>query len=92
MPCSGAMATASQRYFSFDLGRGDTEHLRTTFSVTLQIYALLALIVLLLAETAGLWLVNHKLVIPPARMTAWWRRGSAGRSAHEQVRSWEYIA
>ena len=54
--------------------------------------ALLALIVLLLAETAGLWLVNHKLVIPPARMIAWWRRGSAGRSAHEQVRSWEDIA
>ena len=67
---SGAMATASQRYFSFDLGRGDTEHLRTTFSVTLQIYALLALIVLLLAETAGLWLVNRRLVIPPARMAA----------------------
>ncbi|MCH5293096.1 MAG: hypothetical protein J1E07_05145 [Treponema sp.] len=67
---SGAMATASQRYFSFDLGRGDTEHLRTTFSVTLQIYAMLALIVLLLAETAGLWLVNRRLVIPPARMAA----------------------
>ncbi len=24
---SGAMATASQRYFAFDLGNGDTEHL-----------------------------------------------------------------
>ena len=67
---SGAMATASQRYFSFDLGRGDTEHLRTTFSVTLQIYALLALIVLLLAETAGLRFINHRLVIPSGRMAA----------------------
>ena len=38
---SGAMATASQRYFSFDLGKGDAEHLKTTFSVTFQIYVLI---------------------------------------------------
>ena len=67
---SGAMATASQRYFSFDLGKGDSEHLKTTFSVTFQIYVLLAFVVILLAETVGLWFVNHKLVIPAERMTA----------------------
>ncbi len=67
---SGAMATASQRYFSFDLGQGNTEHLKTTFSVTFQIYLLLALVIVLLAETAGLWFVNSKLVIPEERMTA----------------------
>lgn len=67
---SGAMATASQRYFSFDLGKGDTEHLKTTFSVTFQIYILIALVVVLLAETVGLWFVNHKLVIPTEWMTA----------------------
>lgn len=67
---SGAMATASQRYFSFDLGKGDSEHLKTTFSVTFQIYVLLAAIVIILAETVGLWFVNHKLVIPEERMTA----------------------
>lgn len=67
---SGAMATASQRYFSFDLGKGNNEHLKTTFSVTFQIYILLAAVVILLAETLGLWFVNHKLVIPAERMTA----------------------
>lgn len=67
---SGAMATASQRYFSFDLGKGDNEHLKTTFSVTFQIYVLLAAVVILLAETVGLWFVNHKLVIPAERMVA----------------------
>lgn len=67
---SGAMATASQRYFSYDLGKGNSEHLKTTFSVTFQIYVLLALVIVLLAETAGLWFVNHKLVIPAERMTA----------------------
>nr|MCR5290871.1 hypothetical protein [Treponema sp.] len=67
---SGAMATASQRYFSFDLGKGDTENLKKTFSVTLTIYALLALLIVLLAETLGLWFVYNKLVIPPERLTA----------------------
>lgn len=67
---SAAMATASQRYFSFDLGKGDNEHLKTTFSVTFQIYVLLAAVVILLAETVGLWFVNHKLVIPAERMVA----------------------
>lgn len=67
---SGAMATASQRYFSFDLGKGDNEHLKTTFSVTFQIYILLAGVVIILAETIGLWFVNHKLVIPVERMSA----------------------
>ena len=67
---SGAMATASQRYFSFDLGKGDTEHLKTTFSVTFQIYLFIALVITLFAETLGLWFVNTKLVIPTERMSA----------------------
>ena len=67
---SGAMATASQRYFSFDLGKGDTENLKKTFSVTLTIYALLALLIVLLAETVGLWFVYNKLVIPSERLSA----------------------
>lgn len=67
---SGAMATASQRYFSFNLGKNDTEQLLTTFSVTLQIYIILAVVVFVLAETVGLFFVNHKLVIPSERMVA----------------------
>lgn len=67
---NGAMATASQRYFSYDLGKGDFEQLKTTFSVTFQIYVLLALVVVLFAETIGLWFVNHKLVISTERMVA----------------------
>ena len=67
---SNAMATASQRYFSFDLGKGDEEHLKTTFSVTFQIYLLLAIVVIFLAESIGLWFVNHRLVIPSDRIVA----------------------
>ena len=67
---SGAMATASQRYFSFDLGKGDIEHLKITFSLTLTIYLIVAVIVFFLAETAGLWFVLNKLSIPLERVSA----------------------
>lgn len=67
---SGAMATASQRYFAFEMGKGNEDGLQKIFSVTMTIYVLLVLIIVLLAETVGLWFVNTKLVIPTERMVA----------------------
>ena len=67
---NGAMTTASQRYFAFDLGKNDTEHLKITFNVTFQIYIILACIIVLLAESVGIWFVCNKLVIPAERMFA----------------------
>lgn len=67
---SGAMATASQRFFSFEMGKGNNENLSKIFSVTLTIYAVIAIIIIVLAETAGLWFVNTKLVVPVQRLTA----------------------
>lgn len=67
---NSVMATASQRYFSFDLGKNDIEHLNITFSVTFQIYIFLAFVIILFAETFGVWFVNNKLVIPCERLTA----------------------
>jgi O-antigen/teichoic acid export membrane protein len=67
---SGSMATACQRYFSFEIGRGDYEQLERVFSLSLTIYLLIAAAVLLLAETAGLYLVANKLALPPERRGA----------------------
>ena len=67
---SSAMATASQRYFSYDLGKEDKEQLNRTFCITFLIYILLCLIVFLIAETIGLWFVNNKLIIPADRKNA----------------------
>ncbi|GHV72411.1 hypothetical protein AGMMS49928_29250 [Spirochaetia bacterium] len=67
---SGSMASASQRYFSFEIGRGDFEQLKKIFSLNLTIFMVIALSVLVLSETIGLWFVNNKMVIPPERMDA----------------------
>lgn len=68
---NGAMTATSQRYISFELGRGrDSERLHRVFSVSVSVHYVLAFIILVLAETAGLWFVNSQLNIPPHRMAA----------------------
>ena len=67
---NGAMATGTQRYLSFELGRGDMNQLKKVFSMSINIHLLLALIVLLLSETIGLWFFYVKMVIPADRLTA----------------------
>ena len=67
---SGTMASATQRFFSFYLGRGDTEKLKQVFSVNIMIYLILIGIVFILFETVGLWFVNSQLEIPDGREAA----------------------
>ena len=67
---NGAMSVSTQRYLTFELGRGDSLRLKQVFSVCVSIYMLLSLILFVLAETIGLWFLNTKLVIPPERLVA----------------------
>ncbi|WP_286844666.1 MULTISPECIES: lipopolysaccharide biosynthesis protein [Sphingobacterium] len=67
---SNSMSSATQRFFSFDLGRRDYESLRKTFSTSLFIYILFSLIVLLIAETGGIWFLKNRLTLPADRLDA----------------------
>lgn len=67
---NGTMSGATSRFISFELGVGDKLKLRNTFSAALTVHAFIALILLVLAETGGLWYVNHQLVIAPERLVA----------------------
>jgi len=67
---SNTMASASQRFFAFELGRKDFLQLKRTFSLTVTIYAFISIVVLLLSETFGLWFLNTQMVIPAERMEA----------------------
>ena len=67
---NAAMVSSTQRYLNFELVRGDANQLRSVFCTSLQIHALIALAIIVLSETVGLWFLNEKLVIPEARMTA----------------------
>lgn len=67
---NNSMASSTQRYLTYELGKGDPERLRKVFSAAMHIHILLGLAVVILAETAGLWLLEEKLVIAPERMNA----------------------
>jgi O-antigen/teichoic acid export membrane protein len=65
-----SMAGATSRFLTFELGKGDVEKLKKTFSAALTIHIIIALIILVLGETIGLWYLENKMVIPEGRMTA----------------------
>ncbi|MEZ6930045.1 lipopolysaccharide biosynthesis protein [Aeromonas sp. S16(2024)] len=67
---SGAMSSATQRFFSFELGQNNLEQLAKVFKMSLSIHWLIILMMVLLAQTLGLWFVNTHLVIPPERLIA----------------------
>lgn len=67
---NGSMSSATQRYITFELGKGDGKSLNKIFSLSLQIHALIAIVTVLLIESVGLWFLYNKMTIPPERMTA----------------------
>lgn len=67
---NSAMASATQRYLTFELGRLNTGGLAEVFRTSISIHIIIALIILILGETVGLWFVCNKMVIPESRMTA----------------------
>lgn len=67
---NNAMASATQRFLSFSLGKGDLEQTREVFTAGFAIHLTIALLFVLAAETAGLWFVETKLNIPEARKSA----------------------
>ncbi len=66
----GMLVGAVQRFFAFEIGRNNYERLNQYFNTSLWCFAIIAIIVVLLAETAGLWFVNTQLVIPDNRIQA----------------------
>lgn len=67
---NGSMSSATQRYITFALGKGDMKNLQKVFSTALQIHFLIAILILLLGETVGLWFLYEKMQIPTDRMDA----------------------
>lgn len=67
---NSAMVQASQRYLSFAQGTNDLENQKKIFSTSVLIHATIAILVVVLLETIGLWYVNTKVVLPAERLNA----------------------
>lgn len=67
---NASMVSATQRFMSYSLGCNDHSQVAKVFSNALLIHILIAVIILFLAETIGLWFLYNKLIIPEERMFA----------------------
>ena len=67
---NGAMANGSMRFITFELGKKDYNNLNKVFSGSLTIHFVLAGLVFLISETAGVWFLNNKMNIPGERLFA----------------------
>lgn len=67
---STTLSSASQRYFAYELGKNDLLQLNKVFNITVLLYVIIIAVVILLAETIGLWFLHTQLKIPEERMFA----------------------
>ena len=67
---SGSLTSASSRFITFALGKGDLGEQKKVFATTINIHLILAVVVLLALELVGVWFLNHKMNIAPDRLYA----------------------
>lgn len=67
---NSSMSASTSRFITFELGLGNTDKLRTVFCNAFWVHLLIAILVVILAETIGLWFLVNKMVIPEGRMFA----------------------
>lgn len=58
---STTMSSACQRYYSYEMAKGNLEELKKVFSISLTVFFILTALIVLLAETAGTWFLVHKM-------------------------------
>lgn len=61
---NGTLSTSTSRFITFELGIGDKQKLRETFSTAFYTHLLLAVIVVITLILGGTWFVRNKLIIP----------------------------
>lgn len=62
--------SGTQRFLSFAIGKGNSTELKMVFETSMTIYLIVALIILVIGETIGVWYVNNCLNFPQGEYAA----------------------
>lgn len=65
-----SMSNGIQRFFNFELGKNGEEGANKVYNTALLVQAILAIVIIALTESMGLWYLHNKMVIPTDRMFA----------------------
>lgn len=70
---SSSISTGTQRFLNVGMGRKDGKSLDVIFSTAINVHIIIGIITVLMLESAGVWFLQNKLVIPPGQeATAMW--------------------
>lgn len=67
---SASITVAITRFITFELGKKEHQELNKVFSSSINVQIIMIMIVIVIAETLGLWFLNVKMVIPVERIEA----------------------
>ena len=67
---NNAMVSATQRFLNFELGRQNLSEMSRVFSMSLNVHILIAILIVILGETIGLYLFYNYIKIPQGREVA----------------------
>lgn len=67
---NNGLTSATKRFVTSEIAQGTVESGQHVFNTCVIAHVMISIIVLVFAETLGVWLVNHILNIPPNRMVA----------------------
>lgn len=65
---SAPLSSSVTRFLNIELGRGNISRLCRVFSTSINIQLIISFVIVVLAETVGLWFLNSKMNIPHERM------------------------
>ena len=67
---NASMSSATSRFMAFEIGKGEINRINKTFSNSLAVHLIITLVVAVLLETVGLWILMDKLIIDENRIFA----------------------
>lgn len=65
---NGALANGASRFITYAIGKGDDQETEKTFTTTLTIHIILGIILAIIMETAGIWMIYNKFLFPIDRL------------------------
>ena len=67
---NSTMASSIQRFFNYEIGRNTADGVKKVYSSAILTQVVLAVIIIVLVESIGIWYLNNKMVIPNDRVIA----------------------
>ena len=67
---NNAMINSTSRFLTYAIGEKNDQSVNDVFCTSLYIHFIIAILLIILGETIGLWFLNNKIVVPDGRIFA----------------------